>query len=458
MYCVQEKYRRGFDSMDKQYKIVLKHPPLPTIAFVLLVAATVFSGAFTANACCAWMTDPNTAGRMFTKATLSCRMIQRQQHRNYSRQSNAPTQSATCSTVIVAPSGLQLSFLSYPPSKSPNLPVAINTPFRNSSSSNFRISYRNRNNFIRYDGLHRRSGHQMQRWSAVDTALSFSTMDWDRDGAVTTTDDDESSITKNESTNKTMSSVWNIPGLKKELHRRIQRAHKKVGQYHRRIQRCNNGTNVGIENEDIGIITSELLFVQNTLQQLNLLEELISTSLGSKRSDMVLPEHIARLAVELEISDAPPDRPPRGDYKKKGPRTTKVEPRQPYRKYISCDNIEIRVGKRAEDNDELSTNPLYRDGSDWWLHAVGCPGSHVVIRHDNPPEATILDAAALAARQSKCNGSTIQVSLTRCRDVKKPPMTKAGLVVLIGNVRTVTVNMKQAESRLLRLETTVIIN
>ena len=43
-------------------------------------------------------------------------------------------------------------------------------------------------------------------------------------------------------------------------------------------------------------------------------------------------------------------------------------------------SAEIRVGKGAGDNDKLSLEPEHRDGHDWWLHAAGCPGSHVVIR------------------------------------------------------------------------------
>ena len=92
--------------------------------------------------------------------------------------------------------------------------------------------------------------------------------------------------------------------------------------------------------------------------------------------------------------------------------------------------------------------------------ASGCPGSHVVIRCQDQqlPEEVVADAAALAARQSKCQGSVIKVSLTRCRDIKKPPGAKAGLVQLTGKVRTVTVNMKAAEERLARLDSTVLIN
>lgn len=79
--------------------------------------------------------------------------------------------------------------------------------------------------------------------------------------------------------------------------------------------------------------------------------------------------------------------------------------------------------------------------------------------HDqNVNEEVVQDAAALAARQSKCNGNVIKVTMTRARDVKKPPGAKAGLVQLTGQVRTVVVNMNQSQARLDRLDKTVIIN
>jgi predicted ribosome quality control (RQC) complex YloA/Tae2 family protein len=94
------------------------------------------------------------------------------------------------------------------------------------------------------------------------------------------------------------------------------------------------------------------------------------------------------------------------------------------------------------------------------MHASGCPGSHVVIRcHDqNLNEEVVQDAAALAARQSKCSGNVIKVSLTRARDVKKPPGAIAGMVMLTGSVRTVSVDMKKALERLDRLDATVLVN
>jgi len=47
------------------------------------------------------------------------------------------------------------------------------------------------------------------------------------------------------------------------------------------------------------------------------------------------------------------------------------------------------------------------------LFLIGCPGSHIVIRcgHQNLDNEVVMDAASLAARQSKCAGSTIKVSV-----------------------------------------------
>lgn len=73
-------------------------------------------------------------------------------------------------------------------------------------------------------------------------------------------------------------------------------------------------------------------------------------------------------------------------------------------------------------------------------------------------EDVVMDAAALAARQSKCAGSHIKVSMTRCRDIIKPSGAKAGLVQLTGKVRTIAVNMKEAQARLDRLDATVLVN
>jgi len=280
---------------------------------------------------------------------------------------------------------------------------------------------------------------------------------------MSTVDEDET-----ETTVKNLESTWNIPGLKKEVMRLSQRCFKKIGKANQRLVKAKetvqdlisdpNATLEALEScPNIEACELELQELQQRMRMLNTLDESLS-NLVSKKKSMVLPEEIAQLALDLGVDDKPPSRPVRAP-KQKGPRRD-TPSRKPYRRYYSFNNIEIRVGKKAEDNDQLTLSPEHRDGSDWWMHASGCPGSHVVIRYGQQdlPSEVIQDAAALAARQSKCTGSVIKVSLTRCRDIKKPPGAKAGLVMLTGNVKTISVNMKQAEERLNRLEETVMVN
>jgi len=304
------------------------------------------------------------------------------------------------------------------------------------------------------------------------------TMDDDTDTVEATTtallSNTTNTTTTTTTSNKTVDSTWNIPGLKKEVARLILRSHKKIGKTSQKLHtaqatvtalRNNNTSTVSLEQleqcPDVETLEAELQELQQKLQQLNVLENALATM---KKKEAVLPIELATLAISLHVPDQPPSREPRGPGKSKvieeSVKNANAQRRLPYRRYYSFQNIEIRVGKQAVDNDELSLNPQHRDGADWWMHASGCPGSHVVIRcHDETlPSEVVQDAAALAARQSKCQGTVIKVSLTRCRDVKKPPGAKAGLVQLTGKVRTVTVDMREAQQRLERLEKTALIN
>jgi len=259
---------------------------------------------------------------------------------------------------------------------------------------------------------------------------------------------------------------WNIPELKKEGARLISRCYKKIGKAAARLEKGNQiaeelRTDPDATQDDleacpnIGALKVDLQSLKDRLKNLNMLMDKLQESEIGKKKDLVLPEDIVELILELDVKDEPPKRDQNvKKKKKKGPR--QVAPRKPYFQYYTENNTEIRVGRRSSDNDELSCNPQHRDGPDWWMHASGCSGSHVVIRcHDETLNQEVInDGASLAARQSKCIGNIIKVSLTRCRDVKKPPGAAAGLVQLTGKVRTVSVDMKKAEKRLSRLDET----
>jgi len=227
---------------------------------------------------------------------------------------------------------------------------------------------------------------------------------------------------------KSVESEFNIPGLRKETERLILRCHKKIGKANERYNKSVRIMEELLTKEDatdeelnacpnVDALEEDLEVLRGRLKKLRTVEEAIASTNENipKKGSIVLPDDLAALVVELEINDAPPERKPSFRKRKKN-NNGDGGPRKPYRRYFSKDNVEIRVGKKAEDNDELSCNPTHRDGPDWWMHAAGCPGSHVVIRcHDNNLDKfVVMDAAALAARQSKCNGGTIKVSLFSC--------------------------------------------
>jgi hypothetical protein len=183
---------------------------------------------------------------------------------------------------------------------------------------------------------------------------------------------------------------------------------------------------------------------------------LIDNDLKSvKSADDPRLARMVRIAKNCGITDTPKAPQVRGPKKAKG---KPVAPRLPYFTYESADGIEIRVGRQSEDNDELSCNPKYRDGADWWLHVSGCPGSHVVIRsHSDELQSafphTVKDAAVLAVTNSKASGmkGRVKVNLCRAKDVSKPAGAKPGLVRLSGDVFTVSVDCKAEALRLDRL-------
>lgn len=96
--------------------------------------------------------------------------------------------------------------------------------------------------------------------------------------------------------------------------------------------------------------------------------------------------------------------------------------------YLSSENVPIYVGRNNTQNDYI-TNRLAHP-SDTWLHTKDIPGSHVVIRADAFGDATLSEAANLAAYYSKAKQSSlVPVDYTLVRHVKKPSGAKPGFVI-----------------------------
>lgn len=107
--------------------------------------------------------------------------------------------------------------------------------------------------------------------------------------------------------------------------------------------------------------------------------------------------------------------------------------RQVARVATSPDGFIVLVGKTATDNDVVSLK-LGRP-YDFWLHASGVSGSHVVVlndqRVDRLPKETAQFAAGLAAGYSKARaGGRVAVHLAQCSDVSKPRGAAPGKVAL----------------------------
>ncbi|MNP39390.1 hypothetical protein D3C76_1329640 [compost metagenome] len=96
--------------------------------------------------------------------------------------------------------------------------------------------------------------------------------------------------------------------------------------------------------------------------------------------------------------------------------------------FTSSEGIEIYVGKNNLQN-EYVTNRL-ASPNDTWLHTKDIPGSHVVIRSDQFGEATLEEAAQLAAYFSQAKeSSSVPVDSTLIRHVRKPSGSKPGFVI-----------------------------
>lgn len=102
--------------------------------------------------------------------------------------------------------------------------------------------------------------------------------------------------------------------------------------------------------------------------------------------------------------------------------------------YISSDGYHIYVGKNNYQNEELTFK--FANGSDWWFHAKGIPGSHVVVKSGGQelPDRAFEEAGRLAAYYSKARGAEkVEVDYLERKNVKKPNGSKPGFVIYYTN-------------------------
>ncbi len=102
--------------------------------------------------------------------------------------------------------------------------------------------------------------------------------------------------------------------------------------------------------------------------------------------------------------------------------------------YLSSDGYHIYVGKNNYQNEELTFK--FANGGDWWFHAKGIPGSHVIVKTegDELPDRVFEEAGRLAAYYSKARGTEkVEIDYLQRKNVKKPNGSKPGFVVYYTN-------------------------
>lgn len=102
--------------------------------------------------------------------------------------------------------------------------------------------------------------------------------------------------------------------------------------------------------------------------------------------------------------------------------------------FVSSDGFHIYVGKNNFQNDELTFK--FAVGNDWWFHAKGIAGSHVVVKTNGEelPDRTYEEAGQLAAYYSKGKEmDKVEIDYTEKKNVKKPNGSKPGFVVYYTN-------------------------
>ena len=117
------------------------------------------------------------------------------------------------------------------------------------------------------------------------------------------------------------------------------------------------------------------------------------------------------------------------------------------------DGYEIYVGRNNLQNEEVTFE--IATGNDWWFHAKGVPGAHVVVKcpfanqaeeWDMPDEIFELAGALALAYSKNKDMEKGDIDYLRKKNIKRPNGAAAGFVVYYTNYSLV------AENRLDRYE------
>jgi len=127
-------------------------------------------------------------------------------------------------------------------------------------------------------------------------------------------------------------------------------------------------------------------------------------------------------------------------------RAAKKPASRPYH-YRTPEGYDIYVGRNNYQNEELTHH--FANGGDWWFHAKGIPGSHVVLRTNGTsevPDELFELAGSLAAFYSAGRAQQkVEVDYLLKKNVKKPAGAKPGFVVYYTNYSLVAAPAEHPE-------------
>lgn len=145
------------------------------------------------------------------------------------------------------------------------------------------------------------------------------------------------------------------------------------------------------------------------------------------------------LATPADLDDIKTELQQEGYIKKKqqkSKRSSRVKINKP-ESFIASDGTEILVGKNNLQNEKLTLHTAKK--TDIWLHAKNIPGSHVIIKSNNPSDETLFEAAMLAAYFSKFRSSAnVPIDYVQVKNIRKPNGSKPGFIIYEGQ-KTLTV-------------------
>ena len=145
------------------------------------------------------------------------------------------------------------------------------------------------------------------------------------------------------------------------------------------------------------------------------------------------------LATPADLNDIKTELQQEGYIKKKqqkSKRSSRVKINKP-ESFVASDGTEILVGKNNLQNEKLTLHTAKK--TDIWLHAKNIPGSHVIIKSNNPSDETLFEAAMLAAYFSKFRSSAnVPIDYVQVKNIRKPNGSKPGFVIYEGQ-KTLTV-------------------